>query len=804
MIAELLILIGLAFLSSLLFVIVLLFSGIANLLAWLLLLPFWVLILVVAIAATVPPLRQILITRPLWRLGRKISPKMSDTERQALEAGAVWWDGELFSGRPDWQKLQQMTFSGLTDEEQAFLDNQVTDLCQRLDDWQIIYEQIDLPEDIWALLKKERFFGMAIDKAHGGLGFSALMQSTVVSMVSTRSLSAAVDIMVPNSLGPGELIARYGTTAQQEYYLPRLANGEEIPCFALTSLAGGSDAGNMEDYGVICKGEYQGEEVIGMKVTWDKRYITLAPIATLIGLAVKLYDPEHLLGDQSSLGITLCMVPGDYPGVNIGERHFPVFQAFLNGPTSGNEVFMPLDFIIGGKERIGHGWAMLMECLSVGRGLSLPALNVGASKLSYRMSGAYAKLRQQFNCSIGQFEGVASVMGEIAGFNYLMESARVMTAGGIDLGANPALCSAIVKYHCTELGRTVLNHAMDIHAGRAIQAGPRNYILNGFIAAPLGITVEGANILTRNLIIFEQGAIRCHPFVYQEMEAMADKDQKRGLKRFDRLLTQHLCFFAGNVARGFLFGLGFTHILCRGVQRGSTNAHFYYKLTRLSTALALVTDISLGLLGSRLKRMENLSARLGDLLSYLYLASTAIKYYQDSRERDDSDLLHLRWSVEYCIYQAQEALIGFFANFPRRWTANIMRFIVFPFGRRYHPPADQLTRQLATEMMEPSSFRERITRGCYIGDSVDDPTGCVELAFRKMVSLAPELQALHRAEKAGQFPPECRHEEKLTLAQKHGILNEAQCRELADFFAMQAQALAVDVFSPGYFQPRGE
>ncbi|MEX0871449.1 MAG: acyl-CoA dehydrogenase, partial [Aquisalimonadaceae bacterium] len=545
----------------------------------------------VALVLNVPSLRRRIISARLFATFRKVLPPMTQTEREALEAGDIWWEGELFRGRPDWRQLHGMQITRLSAEEQAFLDNQVETLCAMLDEDSIVRTHRDLPPEAWDYLKKERFFSMIIPRAHGGLQFSSLAQSTVVSKIATRSISAAVTVMVPNSLGPGELLMHYGTEEQKNHWLPRLARGEELPCFALTGPDVGSDAGAMPDYGVVCKGEHDGREVLGIRLNFSKRYITLAPVATVLGLAFKMYDPDHLLGEQEDIGITCALIPASHPGVEIGERHFPMGLAFMNGPLRGKDVFIPMDWIIGGAEQAGKGWRMLVECLSVGRAISLPALGTAAGKVSYRMTGAYARIRRQFKLPIGRFEGVQEAMGRIGGFAYMLEASRVLTASAGDMGVRPSVVSAIAKYHMTEMMRTSLNDAMDVHGGRGIMFGPRNYLGYGYQAIPVGITVEGANILTRNLMIFGQGAIRCHPYVFPEMEAARNND----LAAFDRLLFSHVGFSINRGVRALTHGLTAAAFADSPVD-GPTG-RYYRNLSRMSSALALVSDVAMGVLG---------------------------------------------------------------------------------------------------------------------------------------------------------------------------------------------------------------
>ena len=587
----------------------------------------WVIFLVLAVALNVHPLRRMLLTDHLLVWFRKVLPPISETERIAIDAGNTWWDADLFTGRPDWKKLLATPAPALTEEEQAFLDGPVEEFCKSLDDWQITHDLFDLPPSAWEQIRKHRFFGMIIPKQYGGLGFSALAHSTVVMKIGTRSTSAAVTVMVPNSLGPGELLMHYGTEAQKAHYLPRLARAEEIPCFALTGPYVGSDAGALPDNGIVCKGTYQGKETLGFRVSWDKRYITLAPIATVLGVAFKAYDPDHLLGTKEDLGITLALIPTNLPGVEIGKRHNPLNSAFMNGPTRGTDVFIPFDCLIGGTEYIGQGWRMLMNCLSVGRAISLPALGTGAGKHASRVTGAYARVRKQFRVSIGKFEGVEEALTRIAGYTYRMDAARRLTAGALDRGEKPSVLSAILKYHCTEGMRLVLGDAMDVHGGRGVMMGPRNYLARAYQAVPVSITVEGANILTRSMIIFGQGAIRAHPYLLKEMEAASSEDHAKAAVDFDRALFAHIGFTISNAARSLFMGL--TGALFSPAPGDGATRRYYRQLSRMSAAFTFTADVGLLMLGGEMKRREKLSARYGDILSHLYLASAVLKQYED-------------------------------------------------------------------------------------------------------------------------------------------------------------------------------
>lgn len=753
----------------------------------------WLVFIPLAIIFNIHLLRQYWLTKPLMQFFRKALPPMSTTEREALDAGDIWWEGNLFKGQPDWEKLYHFPKPRLTDEEQAFLDNQVETLCRMLDDWQIVQHDKDLPPEVWDYIKKERFFGLVAAKEYGGLGFSALAHSAVIAKIASRSISAGVTVMVPNSLGPAELIYHYGTEEQKNYYLPRLARAEEIPCFALTGPGAGSDAAAMTDTGVVCMGEFEGKAVVGIRLNWNKHYITLAPIATVLGLAFKLYDPDHLLGQQEDIGITVCLIPTSHPGVEVGLRHLPLNFAFMNGPTRGKDVFVPIDWIIGGSKMAGHGWRMLMECLSIGRGISLPATAAANAKLCYRMTGAYASLRKQFKTSIGEFEGVEEALARIGGYTYLLEATRLLTLTGLDLGVKPSVVTAITKYHMTELGRQLLNDAMDIHAGRAIQMGPRNYIAFGYMGIPISITVEGANILTRNLIIFGQGAIRCHPYVRKEMEAVADSNQIRGLQAFDKLIASHIGYVISNTVRTLIMGLSGAKWVNVPAEAGSL-AGYHRQITRMSTALAFVADIAMMLLGGNLKRKERLSARLGDVLSYLYMATAVLKFYADNGKQQN-DLAHVHWALQFCLYQCQEAFYGFFANFPHRYLAKSIRWLVFPWGRSYCYPGDKIGHAVASQMLKPSELRDRLTQGCFLPQDANYAVGRVEMAFAKMVTARPADDKLSKAIRAGIIPRLADFTEQLEVAEIKGVLTPEEVQTIKDFEASRQEVIKVDAFT---------
>ena len=752
-----------------------------------------VVLLLIAAALGVPALRRALVSRPALNMFRNILPHVSQTEQEALDAGTVWWDGELFGGNPDWHKLLSYPKPQLTEEEQSFLDNEVGQLCALLDDWDITHVRQDLSPEAWRFIKDKGFFGMIIPKEYGGKQFSALAHSAVVTKVASRSGSAAVTVMVPNSLGPAELLLHYGTQEQKDKYLRGLACGKEVPCFALTGPFAGSDAGAIPDYAVVCRGEFNGQQdVLGMRVTWEKRYITLAPVATLLGLAFKLYDPEHLLSNVTERGITLALVPTDTPGVNIGRRHFPLNSAFQNGPTSGRDVFIPLDYIIGGEVRIGQGWRMLMECLAAGRSISLPASATGGCKTAARTCGAYGRVRKQFKMPVGKFEGVEEALARIGGNLYMMDAARVMTASAVDMGQKPSVISAIVKYHCTERGRAVINDAMDVHGGKGICMGPDNYLARFYQQTPIGITVEGANILTRSMIIFGQGAIRSHPYVLKEIHAAHDSDAERAVREFDAALFGHVSFTLSNAARSLVFGLTAGHGI--PTPPGGETARYYQKLTRYASAFALLSDVSMLVLGGSLKRHEKLSARLGDVLSQLYLCSATLKRFEDEG-RQLADVPLLDWSMQDALYRIQVALDGVLQNFPNRAVAFVLRRLVFPLGRCLAPPSDAVGHKVAALMLQPNLARNRLTIGMYLPESETDAVGALEAALDSTLACEPLQAKIDAAQKAGQVKA-LEELKRIAEARELGIVSAEEARQLERDYALRRKVIMVDDFAP--------
>jgi len=750
----------------------------------------WLVCFAILLTLHITSWRYKLISRPVFHFYRKVMPTMSRTEREALAAGTVGWEGELFRGNPHWSKLLGYPKPTLSEKEKAFLDGPVEILCSMIDDWDITHNRADLPPEMWEFLKREGFFALIITREYGGKEFSAYAHSQILTKVYGKSASVATTIAVPNSLGPAELLMHYGTTEQKKYYLPRLASGEEIPCFALTGPEAGSDAGAMSDNGIVCMGGYNGKEVLGIRLNFDKRYITLAPVATVIGLAFKLYDPDHLLGSKKELGITCALIPRNLPGMSIGRRHFPVNIVFQNGPIHGKDVFIPIDWIIGGAEMAGQGWRMLMECLAAGRAISLPASSMGGAKVAMYTTGAYARVRRQFNVPIGKFEGIEEPLARMAGYTYIMDATRSFTAAVIDTGEKPAIASAITKYHVTELGRVVCNDAMDIHGGKGICLGPKNYIGRMYESIPIAITVEGANILTRNLIIFGQGAMRCHPYVFAEFEAARNKDPMESLVAFDKALTGHISFTFSNLIRSLVLGL--TNGRIAMAPEGKTKRYFQ-QATRFSAAFALLADISMLVLGGSLKRKEFISARLGDILSELYLLSAVLKHYHNQGKNGD-DLPIVRWAGLTCLYTIQQKVDELLKNFPARWLRGLLRILIFPLGKNFSKPSDKLSHKVAQLMMDQTSSRYRLTEGAFVTAVEGNMPGLLEEALTKTIAAEPIEKTLKIAVGEGLLE----HGNVLALA-RQAFAKEMITRDQLEIVLQAEEArqrvIAVDDFS---------
>ncbi|KPZ68505.1 Acyl-coenzyme A dehydrogenase [Shewanella sp. P1-14-1] len=750
----------------------------------------WIVFLALALPLNIKSFRQNFISRPLLKVYQGIMPEMSSTEKEAIEAGTTWWEADLFAGNPNWNKLHNYPKGRLTAEEQAFLNGPVETVCKMVNQHQVSHELADLPQDVWQYLKDEGFFAMIIKKKYGGLEFSAYAQSRVLQKLAGLSSELASTVGVPNSLGPGELLQHYGTPEQQDHYLPRLAKGLEVPCFALTSPEAGSDAGAIPDFGIVCKGEFEGEEVLGMKLTWNKRYITLAPVATVLGLAFKLRDPDGLLGDTEDLGITCALIPTDIPGVETGRRHFPLNCMFQNGPTRGNEVFVPLSFIIGGPEMAGQGWRMLVECLSVGRGITLPSNSAGGVKTAALATGAYARIRRQFKLPIGKLEGIEEPMARIGGNAYLMDAVSSLTTVGIGLGEKPSVISAIVKYHLTDRMQKCVIDAMDIHGGKGVCLGPNNYLGRGYQAAPIAITVEGANILTRSMIIYGQGAIRCHPYVLAEMESAFDTTSGQGLSNFDNAIFGHIGFAMSNFVRSFWMGLTSSR-LSKSPYSDKTK-RYYQHMNRFSANLALLSDLAMATLGGNLKRKERISARLGDLLSELYLASATLKRYEDEG-RLTEDLPLVQWAVEDSLYKLQSSLDDLLDNFPMG-LGIALRAVIFPFGRPLKRPSDVLDHKVSKIMQTPCASRDRLGQGQFWTPSEHNVVGIQEQTLLDILASEPVYDKVCKA--AGKRLPFMWLDKVAAEGKALGVLSDAEVALLERAEVGRLKTINVDDFDP--------
>ncbi|MDQ2995010.1 MAG: acyl-CoA dehydrogenase [Pseudomonadota bacterium] len=749
----------------------------------------WLLFILICAAVSNHTIRRKL-TYPIYIQSKKRMPKMSNTESEALQSGTVGWDGELFKGNPNWSKLLHYPKGKLSQEEQVFLEGPVNELCAMIDDWQITHHDLAIPEHIWQFLKQQGFFGMIIPKKFGGKGFSALAHSAVLTRIVGRSSSVCSVVSVPNSLGPAELLVEYGTDEQRNNYLPRLASGEEIPCFALTGPDSGSDASHMSDVGIICKRTIAGEEVIGMLLTWNKRYITLAPVATLLGLAFRLFDPDHIMGDTEDLGITCALIPVSTKGVVTGRRHLPLNSVFPNGPTHGKDVFVPLDAIIGGFEMAGKGWNMLVERLAVGRAISLPSMAVGGAVLAMATSGAYARIREQFGLAIGKFGGVQEHLARIGGLAYIMNATRLFTVAAIDNGEAPAVPSAISKYYVTEMGRIVVNAAMDVHGGKGICMGPKNYLARGYEGAPISITVEGANILTRSMIIFGQGAVRCHPFALLEMQALANEDSRAGHKQFDKLLFKHVGYLLTNFVRSFWYGLSNAKTLRMPKSKVSV---YYRALHRVSNNFALVSDVCMLVIGGKMKRKEKLSGRLSDVISMLYLSSAVLKQFHDDHE-PEAELPFVQWSCQYLLYIAQQQLDGIIRNFPNRFIATMLRLAVFPLGQRYAPPDDRLVGVVSNILIAPSELRSKLIKDAYLVEDGHNVVGKLETALKQLAALEQVFVKFNKAIKTNEVKG-LSFAERIDHAQHMKVLTAKEADALREYNTLREEIIAVDDFS---------
>ena len=737
-------------------------------------------------------LRMQLVTKPTYKALVDAMPSISPTEREALDAGTSWWEKELFMGAPDWSKFNNYPYPQLSQEEQSFLDHEVEELCLMLNDWDIHHHLKDLPPEAWTYIRKNGFLGLIIPKDYGGRAFSSFAQSRIMSKIASRSLTAAVSCMVPNSLGPAELLLHYGTEEQKNYYLPRLAKGEDIPCFGLTSPEAGSDAGSIPDTGVVCYGEFEGKPCLGLRMNFSKRWITLAPIATVIGLAFKLYDPEGLLDDKdkTEYGITCALIPANHTGVKVGARHHPG-APFMNGTVDGKDVFIPLDWIIGGSENIGKGWRMLMECLAVGRGISLPALSTAASEMTYLTVGAFAKIRQQFKISVGQFEGVQEATSDIASDTYMLEAFRYLVTCGLDQGGKPAVMTAMAKYYATETMRHVVNHGMDVVGGRAIQMGPRNFLALMYQAIPVSITVEGANILTRSLMIFGQGSMRCHPYLLEELQLLQAEDQTTALHTFNQVLFKHLGYTLNRTARAFAYG--YTGGSANTPQSADEFTRPYYKIiNRLSADFALTADMCLGLLAGDIKRKEMLSGRLADIHAHLLIITAILKYYQQGK-KTEADQIHAQLALEKSCFKIQDAFYAVFDNFPVRIAARLVQYICFPLGQPFKKPSDTLKRKVGEMIMQNQNFRNELKKHVFYNTKANDVTGRMESTFQMLFSIEPLWDKFKKAESKGQFNG-LTFEEHLADAVANHAVTEDEAAKLTIYNAQRFDSMLTDIF----------
>ena len=778
--------------SSLLIIVALL---IAFLSPWSLLLG--IPLILICLIVLIEPLRMRLISQPAYKILANAMPSMSSTEREALDAGTSWWEKELFMGAPDWKKFDSYPYPQLSSEEQSFLDNEVEQLCGMLNEWDIHHKHKDLPPEAWQFIKDHGFLGLIIPKEFGGRQFSSFAQSRIMSKIASRSLTAAVCCMVPNSLGPGELLLHYGTEEQKKRYLPGLAKGEEIPCFGLTSPEAGSDAGSIPDSGVVCYGQFEGQQVLGLKMNFSKRWITLAPIATVIGLAFKMYDPDGLLGDanKKEYGITCALLPASHEGVVTGPRHNPG-SPFMNGTVEGKDVFIPLDWIIGGVKNAGKGWRMLMECLAVGRGISLPALSTAAGEMAYLNVGAFAKVRQQFKISVGNFEGVQEATSEIASDAYMLEAFRYLVTCGLNQGGKPAVMTAMAKYYATETMRRMLNHGMDVVGGRAVQLGPRNFIALGYQAIPVSITVEGANILSRSLMIFGQGSMRCHPYLFEELQLLQAEDKNTALKTFNDMLFKHLAYTFNRTARAFTYG--FTGGSAHASENADTFSRPYYKIiNRFSANFALTADMCLGLLAGDIKRKEMLSGRLADIHAQMFIATAILKFYEHG-QKTDAEQAHARLALDKALYKTQDAFYDLFENFPIKFASALVKFICFPLGRAVTKPTDQLKRDVATYMMQDNAFRQQLKQHvCYSTDT-NDVSGRMESAFQMLLKIEPLWNKFKKAESKGQFQG-LTFEVRIADAVTTNFITQSEADQLIAYNIQRYDSMLTDIFDEQLF-----
>lgn len=748
----------------------------------------WVIFGILALVFNIPQLRRASVTTWLMKSIKALNllPTISDTERIAIEAGTVWIESEFFSGKPNFSRISSEPYPQLTPEDQTFLKGPVEEVCRLTNDWEVFVRK-DLSPEVWDYIKKERLFGMMIPKEYGGLELSNLAYSTVMGKIASRSLTLTVTVGVPNSLGPAKLLLNYGTPAQKDYYLPRLARGEEIPCFALTEPSAGSDATSINSYGVVFKAE---DSQLYLRLNWQKRYISLGAISTLLGLAFKLRDPENFLGKGEDLGITCALIPTNIPGVVLGKRHDPMGVPFYNSPIEGRDVVIPIDQIIGGIEGAGQGWQMLVESLSSGRGIGFPAQSTGVAKLVMRVTSAYVTVRKQFGLSIGRFEGIEEPLARIGGLTYLMDAARIYTCGAVYGGAKPAIASAIAKYNFTELSRQIINDGMDILGGAGICRGPRNLLANIYTATPIPITVEGANILTRTLIVFGQGVIRCHPYVYQEIEALTKGD----LAAFDMAIFSHLALVVRNFFRSVLLSLSRGYLAFSPI-KGPT-AKYYGKLAWASATFALLSDLALLSFGSTLKRQEKLTGRFADILSWMYLGVATLRRFEAEGQKKE-DLPFVRWAMQHSLAQIQQAFEGIFANMSVPFLGAILQGPVAfwwrlnPIGT---PPSDYIGSQIARSIQEPGTRRDSLTQQIYVPLEPTEALGRLERAFVLCYKAELVYKKIKEASRNNQLPVD-KPEQLLEKAAEEKIISLEELNLVREAEEIRQEVIQVDAFN---------
>jgi acyl-CoA dehydrogenase len=764
--------------------------GMLSVCAWLVALVFG--------ALSIPSFRRRILVTPIYHMIRRGLPRVSDTARLALEAGTVGFESGFLAGRPDWQELRSIPPMALSQEETAFFNGPTDTLCGMIDDWDIRHNRREIPEAIWSFVKKHGFLCLRLSKQYGGRGFSAQALSLILGKIAARSPDIFGILMIPNSLGLAELIETYGTDAQKGHFLPRLASGEDIPCLALTGPASGSDAATMRDIGTVTRGTYAGADTIGIRASWDKRYITLAPDATLIGIALQVFDPENVLGRGDTLGMTVAIVPARHPGVHVGRRHLPCGAAFSNGPTRGEDVFIPLAWVIGGEAMVGRGWWMITECLATSRAIALPGCAAAGTKAMLRVSTAYGHIRRQFGFPIAKMEGLEEPLARMAETAYVNEACRAVIAAMVDRGEKPSALSALVKYQTTERLRRSVNDAMDLHGGRAIFDGPANYIQSIYQMVPAAITIEGANIVTRGLIAFTQGAFRSHPYLWKEIKACQDDNERRGLAAFENAFLAHISFSLSNLSSALVHNITGGRF-CAVPDQPFDADRWYRQLSRASRNFALVADLAVIALARKIRTKQKLTGRLADALSELFLLACVLKRYEDDgRPGDDSQFV--AFAMQNGLHRFQEAIRGTIENFPIMWLRLLMRVAVFPLGFPYRPAPDRLGQKIARLASGPGETRDRLTRHIYVSNDPLDPTGLLEVTLEKVIKAEEIQKKVERAARRGLIR-RFHGIDWIGDAVSRNIITQQEGNLLRDAETSTARVVAVDDFDPDEVRP---